>query len=72
MTQLAHFRKVQLKQKKMKLFIILVAQIFAQNNQLDEPEETGNLQYNPTVFPTITPEPPVDTGKNLVKLNVYT
>ena len=55
----------------MKLFIILVAQIFAQNNQLDEPEETGNLQYNPTVFPTITPEPPVDTGKNLVKLNVY-
>ena len=50
----------------MKLFIILVAQIFAQNNQLDEPEETGNLQYNPTVFPTITPEPPVDTGKNLV------
>ena len=52
----------------MKLFVILVAQTLAQNDMMDSEVETGNLQYNPTVFPTVTAEPPVDTGKNLVKL----
>ena len=52
----------------MKLFVILVAQTLAQNDMMDQEVETGNLQYNPTVFPTVTAEPPVETGKNLVKV----